>query len=313
MMAVTDRHCRYFLRQLAPGVRLYTEMITAPAILHGDRERLLRFDPEEHPLAVQLGGHEPAALAQAARVSEEFGYDEVNLNVGCPSHRVRDGRFGACLMRDADLVARCVEAMRNAVRVPVSVKTRIGVDDDDGYEFLAAFIGRVAAAGCRIFIVHARKALLRGLSPKENREVPPLRYETVYQLKRDFPGLEVILNGGIGTLAEMETHLAHVDGVMLGRKVADDPYFLAGVQERFFPRTAAGAAREAVVRRMYDYLRREEPAGTRLQQVTRPMLGLYRGVPGARSWRRFLSEHGCRAGAPAELLLESLARVGAGG
>jgi tRNA-dihydrouridine synthase A len=306
MMQVTDRHCRYFLRQLAPDVRLYTEMITAQAVLRGDREQLLGFDPAEHPVAVQLGGNDPALLAAAARIAADYGYDEINLNVGCPSDRVRDGRFGACLMYEPDLVAACVAAMRDAAGVPVTVKTRLGVDDHDGYEFLAAFVRRVAAAGCRTFVVHARKAILAGLSPRENREVPPLRYEVVYRLKRDFPELEVIVNGGIGTLEAIADHLRAVDGVMLGRKVADDPYFLAAVQVAFLGGTPT-PTREVVVRCMYDYARR---AGVRVHHVTRHMLGLYRGMPGARGWRRFLAERACRHDAAPELLVESLAALG---
>lgn len=308
MMDVTDRHCRFFLRQLAPGVRLYTEMITAQAVLQGDRRHLLRFDPAEHPVALQLAGHDPEALAQAARIAQAFGYDEVNLNIGCPSGRVQEGRFGACLMNDAGLVARCIAAMSAAVTLPVTVKTRIGVDDNDSYGFLADFVGRVAEAGCRTFIVHARKALLQGLSPRDNRLVPPLRHERVHRLKADFPGLTIVVNGGIATLADIEAQLAHVDGVMLGRKVADDPYFLASVQARYFGSPLP--AREAVVRRMYEYARRESGEGVRVQHVARRMLNLYRGLPGARAWRRFLSERACRGDAGSELLLESLDEIG---
>jgi tRNA-dihydrouridine synthase A len=315
MMDVTDRHCRYFLRQIAPDVRLYTEMITAEAVLHGDRDALLGFDPAEHPVAVQLAGHKPVRLAKAARIAAGFGYDEINLNVGCPSSRVQDGRFGACLMKDAALVARCVAAMKAATSVPVTVKTRIGVDEQASYEFFAAFIREVAAAGCRTFIVHARKALLQGLSPEENRRIPPLRYDLVYRLKAEFPGLAVVINGGVGTVAEIERHLEHgVDGVMLGRKTSDDPYFLAAVQQRFFGTGATKAPdREAVVRRMYDYACRELETGTRLHHITRHMLGLYRGRPGGRGWRRFLSERAVRPGAPPGLLLESIGRMLAGG
>lgn len=312
MMDVTDRHCRYFLRLLAPGIRLYTEMVTAAAVIHGDRPRLLAFSAEEHPVAVQLGGHDPAELAEAARVAAGFGYDEINLNVGCPSDRVQSGRFGACLMTDAGLVARCVAAMRAAVDVPVTVKTRIGVDDHDSYEFLAAFVATVAAAGCDTFIVHARKAILQGLSPRENRTVPPLRYEVVHRLKRDFPGLAIVINGGIGTLEDIDAQLRLVDGVMLGRKAADDPFFLAEVQARFLGGPCA-PERAAVVRRMYEYARREAGAGVRLHHVTRPMLGLYHGLPGARAWRRFLSERACRGDATPELLLQSMAALGGHG
>jgi tRNA-dihydrouridine synthase A len=313
MMEVTDRHCRYFLRQLAPDLRLYTEMMTADAVLHGDRAALLAFDPVEHPVAVQLAGHEPARLAAAARIAADFGYDEINLNVGCPSSRVQTGRFGACLMTDPGLVARCVEAMIVATTVPVTVKTRIGVDAHDSYGFLAGFVREVAGGGCRGFIVHARKAILQGLSPKENRSVPPLRHDLVYRLKEDFPDLDVIINGGIGTIEEIGQHLEKTDGVMLGRKAADDPYFLAQVQARFFGSgDAASPDRAAIVRTMYEYARDEVGRGARLHHITRHMLGLYRGWPGGRGWRRFLSENAARPGAPPELLIESLGRIGAG-
>jgi tRNA-dihydrouridine synthase A len=314
MMDVTDRHCRYFLRLLAPDVRLYTEMLTAEAVVHGDRAALLGFDPTEHPVAVQLAGHDPARLGEAARIAAGFGYDEVNLNVGCPSGRVRDGGFGACLMLDPALVARCVEVMSNAVSVPVTVKTRIGVDERDSYEHLAAFVRQVADAGCGTFVVHARKALLGGLSPRDNLRIPPLRHAVVHRLKADFPHLVIVINGGIGTVEDIAGHLGKVDGVMLGRKIADDPYFLTEVQHCFFGgrTTNALAERTAVVERMCDYARREVRAGVRLHHITRHMLGLYHGVPGARGWRRFLSECVSRADASPELLIRSLQAVGAG-
>lgn len=314
MMDVTDRHFRYLARQLAPDVRLYTEMIAARAILHGDRSRLLAFDGVEHPVAVQLGGSEPGVLAEAARIATDYGYDEINLNLGCPSGRVRDGGFGACLMKQPDLVARCIEAMAGSVAVPVTVKMRLGVDDDDGYVFAAGFARRVADAGCRTIIVHARKALLDGLSPGENRTVPPLRYDDVYRLKAELSHLRVVINGGIRTLDAIERHLARVDGVMLGRKAAEDPYFLAGAQRRFMDARcdAALPARDAIVLRMYDYAMREAARGTKLHRVTRHMLGLYHGMPGSRGWRRFLSEHVGRPGATPDLLIESLAGLAAG-
>lgn len=312
MMDVTDRHCRYFLRLLAPRVRLYTEMITAQALLHGDRTALLQFDASEHPVAIQLAGRDPAALAAAAKFAEERGYDEINLNVGCPSERVSGGGFGACLMLDPAQVARCVEAMCRAVAVPVSVKTRIGVDDRDDYRFLTDFVAAVAGAGCRMLIVHARKALLvGGHSPRQNLVVPPLRYDTVYRLKADFPQLRIILNGGIDSVEAIAAHLRQVDGVMIGRKATDDPCFLAAIHQRFF--AAAGTVlppdRAAVVHAMSDYARRQLASGVRLHQVTRHMLGLYRGVPGGRSWRRFLSEQAPRSGATADLLIDSLDSV----
>lgn len=314
MMDVTDRHCRFFLRLLAPGVRLYTEMITAQAILRGDRARLLAFDPAEHPVALQLGGHEPRELAEAARAGAAAGYDEVNLNVGCPSDRVRDGRFGACLMAEPGLVADCVAAMAEAAAVPVTVKTRIGIDDRDDYGFLAGFVARVAAAGCGTFIVHARKAILAGLSPHENRTIPPLRHEVVHRLKAEFPALTVIVNGGITTLDGIAEQLTRVDGVMLGRKAAEDPYFLTQVQERFLGGAGPAGApdRAEVVRRMQAYAEREAARGVRLHHVTRHMLGLYHGRPGARRWRRFMSERAGRPDATPELLERSLEAVGPG-
>ncbi len=306
MLDVTDRHCRYFLRLLSASVRLYTEMIVAAAVLHGDRRALLAFDASEHPLAVQLGGREPAELAEAARIAADCGYDEINLNVGCPSERVSGGGFGACLMLEPSRVARCVEAMSRAVSIPVSVKTRVGVDECDSYDFLAAFIATVAQAGCGSFIVHARKAILHGLSPRQNLAVPPLQHALVHRLKADFPRLTIMINGGISTLEEISGQLQKVDGVMIGRKAADDPYFLAGIQRRFFPAAGEPPSRAAVVHSMCDYSRRELSRGARLHHITRHMLGLYRGVPGARRWRRFLSTQAVSAQAPAELLLQSL-------
>ncbi len=310
MMDVTDRHCRYFLRQIAPGLQLYTEMVSAAAVLHGDRQHLLGFDPAEHPVAVQLAGNDPAALAEASRIAAGFGYDEINLNIGCPSARVSSGRLGACLMAEPDLVARCVAAMRAAVTVPVTVKTRIGIDDHDDFAFLAGFVTRVAAAGCETFIVHARKALLQGLSPRANRSVPPLRHEVVYRLKQEFPQLRIVVNGGFDSLDGIAAALERVDGVMLGRKAADDPWFLAGVQARFHG-SGSLPDRSAVVRAMHAYLGREQARGVRPHHVTRHMLGLYRGVPGARGWRRFLAERAGGDDATADVLLHSLAAVAA--
>lgn len=312
MMDCTDRHCRYFLRLLSPHVRLYTEMVTAAAIVRGDPDRLLRFSPVEHPLALQLGGSDPALLAASVRKAAAHGYDEINLNVGCPSPRVSEGSFGACLMADPGLVGRCVSAMRAATHLPVTVKTRIGIDDHDDYGFLCAFVASVAAAGCQTFVVHARKALLSGLSPKENREIPPLLYATVYRLKADFPALRIILNGGIDTLTAVEAHLAAgVDGVMVGRKAYADPYWLTEIESAFLDRTGTWQrpSRAAIVRAMASYAEQELSAGLRLHHVTRHMLGLYHGQPGARAWRRFLSTRGCTADAGPELLLESLRMV----
>ena len=305
-MDVTDRHCRYFLRLLSPSALLYTEMITARAIVRGDRESLLGFDAAEHPVALQLGGHDPVELAEAARIGEGFGYDEINLNVGCPSDRVREGRFGACLMLEPDVVAAAVGAIRSAVRIPVTVKSRIGVDDREGFDFLSSFVERVSAAGCRVFVVHARTAILSGLSPHENRTVPPLRYAVVTELKRSRPDLTVVLNGGITTEEAVEGALRSVDGVMVGRKIVDDPCFLATLEQRFVNPSATLPDRTAVVYRMYEYASRLAARGGRVHHVTRPMLGLYRGQRAARSWRRFLSERVCQPDASPRLLLESL-------
>ncbi|MGA7801184.1 MAG: tRNA dihydrouridine(20/20a) synthase DusA, partial [Gammaproteobacteria bacterium] len=288
MMDWTDRHCRYFLRLISRHTWLYTEMVTSGAVLHGDRERLLGFDPCEHPVALQLGGSEPAELAEAARISAAFGYDEINLNVGCPSDRVQSGRFGACLMVEPERVARSVAAMAAAVTVPVTVKTRIGVDEHDSYESLYGFVDAVAAAGCRTLIVHARKAWLQGLSPKENREVPPLRYDVVYRLKADFPDLEIVVNGGVHGLDEAQHHLRHVDGVMIGRQAYHNPYLLAAADGRIFGDTAQAPSREAVAAALLPYVEEQLALGVPLQRVTRHILGLFQGVPGARAWRRHL-------------------------
>jgi tRNA-dihydrouridine synthase A len=310
MMEWTDRHCRYFLRQISRHCRLYSEMVTSAALLRGDPERFLVFHPAEHPLALQLGGSDPVELAQAARLGEAYGYDEINLNLGCPSDRVRSGRFGACLMAEPARVAECVAAMTASVAVPVTVKTRIGIDDQDSYEGLAAFVERLAGAGCRTFIVHARKAILKGLSPKENRSVPPLRYDVVYRLKNEFPGLTIVLNGGIRQLDEAAVHLGHVDGVMLGREAYHNPCVLSRVDARFFADPREVPDRALIVERMLSYIERELSAGAELKHVTRHMLGLFQGVPGARAWRRHLSEHAHRSGAGIEVILDALAAAG---
>lgn len=293
MMGYTDRHCRYFLRLLAPGVRLYTEMLAAHAVVQGDRARLLAFHPAEHPLAVQLGGNDPDLLARAAALCADEGFDEINLNAGCPSPRVAEGAFGACLMATPGRVARCVEAMQSATPLPVTVKCRIGLDDRDDYGFLQDFVGAVAEAGCRTFIIHARKAFLAGLSPRENRTVPPLRPALVYRLKADFPALRVVLNGGVCSVEDITTHLdAGVDGVMIGRKACADPYWLTAVQAGFLAGGVSGTpSREAVVEAMAHYARRAVGEGTRLHHVTRHMAGLYHGQRGARAWRRQLAGH----------------------
>jgi tRNA-dihydrouridine synthase A len=309
MMDWTDRHDRYFLRLITRHARLYTEMITADALLHGDRDRLLRFDAAERPLALQLGGSDPQKLARCARIAADWGYDEVNLNVGCPSDRVQSGRFGACLMAEPTLVAECVAAMQAATPLPVTVKTRLGIDELDQYAHLHGFVATVAQAGCRVFIIHARKAWLQGLSPRENREIPPLHYDRVYRLKQDFPGLEIVLNGGVTTLDEAAGHLEQVDGVMLGRAAYQNPYLLAEVDARFYGDPAAAPTRLEIVERLLPYVERELAGGTALKHIARHILGLFQGQPRARAWRRHLAEHAHRAGAGVEVLQAALAHV----
>ncbi len=307
MMDGTDRHCRYFHRLMTRHALLYTEMITAEAAIHGQRDYLLGFDETEHPVALQLGGSDPEKLAEAARIGAGFGYDEINLNVGCPSDRVQSGAFGACLMKTPDLVADCVAAMNAAVDIPVTVKCRIGVDDQDPEESLFTLVDKVSAAGCKIFIVHARKAWLQGLSPKENRTVPPLDYDLVRRLNAARPELCVVLNGGVETVNDAAMLAADFDGVMLGRAAYGAPYLLASVDEMFFGDSGPGPAREEVVRLMSAYVKREFEKGVRPHSVTRHMLGLYHGAPGARAWRRFLSEHA--SAARADILDRALAAL----
>jgi tRNA-dihydrouridine synthase A len=307
MMDWTDRHCRTFHRLLAPNALLYTEMVTAPAVIHGDRARLIGFDHAEHPVALQLGGSDPVELAEAARIGVDLGYDEINLNVGCPSDRVQSGRFGACLMREPALVADCVAAMRAAVthtRVPVTVKCRIGVDEQDEYAGLAEFVEKVHLAGCGVFVVHARKALLQGLSPKENREVPPLNYERVYRLKREHPGLTVVINGGITSVEATREHLERVDGVMLGRVAYHEPYRLAEIEHDLFGTPLPD--RDQILRSMRPYVEAHLARGDRLQHISRHILGLYQGLPGARAYRRVLSEQAHRADAGWEVVERAL-------
>ena len=306
MLDWTDRYCRFFLRQISRHVLLYTEMITTGALLHQEPARFLDFDADEHPLALQLGGSEPSALAACARLAGQWGYDEVNLNVGCPSDRVQSGRFGACLMAEPQLVADCVAAMSEAVPLPVTVKHRIGIDDMDGYDQLAHFVDTVAAAGCNTFFVHARKAWLQGLSPKQNREIPPLRYEVVHRLKADFRDLEFVLNGGIKTMAEIEHQLKHVDGVMIGREAYQNPWLLADADRRLFGVLTPSPNRNEVVARMQAFLARQSAMGVPLHRITRHMLGLFQGQPGARAWRRHLSENAHHPDAGAEILNEAL-------
>lgn len=310
MMQWTDRRFRVLARCLTARTLLYTEMVTAQAVVHGDAARLLAFDAAEQPVACQLGGAEPELLAQAARTAAEFGYDEINLNVGCPSDRVQSGRFGACLMAEPALVAECVATMRDAVSVPVTVKHRIGIDGREDYDDMARFVETVARTGCRTFMVHARIAVLAGLSPKENREVPPLRYHDVYRLKRDFPELEIVINGGIQSLEEAEAHLARVDGAMLGRAAYQTPWLLAQADSRVFGAADDPAlTRRNAVERYLPYVERRLAEGAPLNAMTRHMLGLFTGVPGARAWRRYLSENACREGAGVETIRQALALV----
>jgi tRNA-dihydrouridine synthase A len=312
MMDWTDRHCRYFHRLLAPHARLYTEMVHAHAVVRGDRARLLGFDTAEHPIALQLGGSEPAELAAAARVGEAFGYDEINLNVGCPSDRVQSGRFGACLMREPALVADCVAAMRAAVRVPVTVKCRIGVDEQDDDADLHRFVDTIRQAGCTVFIVHARKAWLQGLSPKENREVPPLNYARVHGLKREFPALTIVINGGIVDLAQARAQLEHVDGVMIGRAAYHDPYVLARLHQGLFAPTAELPARRDVLHALRPYIEAHLAGGGRLHHITRHIVGLFLGQYGGRAFRRVLSEQGNRADANWQVVEHALAALAHG-
>ena len=312
MMDWTDRHCRVFHRVLSARALLYSEMITADAAIHGNRERLLGFDASEHPVALQLGGSDAGKLAEAASIGEALGYDEINLNIGCPSDRVQEGRFGACLMAEPDLVARCVAAMSARVNIPVTVKCRIGIDEQDVEADFQRFIDSVADTGCRTFIVHARKAWLKGLSPKENREVPPLDYARVYRLKAARPHLEIVINGGIETLEECEMHLPHVDGVMLGRAAYQTPYILAEVDQRFFGDDRPEISREEALERLIPYCERHLAHGGRLSNITRHILGLYHGQPRARLFRRHLSENAVRAGAGIDVVREAIAIVTGG-
>jgi tRNA-dihydrouridine synthase A len=301
MMDWTDRHCRYFHRRLTSRTRLYTEMVTTGALLHGDVPRHLDFDAQEHPLALQLGGSEPHDLAGCATLAARWGYDEVNLNCGCPSERVQKGAFGACLMAEAPLVADCVKAMRDAVALPITVKHRIGVDRNDSYAFVRDFVGTVAAAGCSVFIVHARSAWLKGLSPKENRELPPLRYEMAYRLKRDFPALTIVLNGGVTSDAQIAAHLQHLDGVMVGREAYHNPWSMTGWDAAFFGAEQPAAEREAVEADMVEYMRAQMERGVTWSHVSRHMLGLWNGMPGARKWRQVWSDHRLKSQAPDEV------------
>ena len=308
MMDWTDRHCRYFMRLLTPSAFLYTEMVTAAAVYHGDANRLLRFNWEEHPVALQLGGSNPEWMAAATRKAADYGYDEVNINVGCPSDRVQSGQFGACLMAEPQKVAACLTAMQAETLAPVTVKTRIGIDDNDSDEFLRRFVDVLAEAGCRKFIIHARIAILEGLSPKDNRSIPPLNYERVFRLKRDFPDLEIVINGGLSERHQVEEVLQHVDGVMIGRQAYHQPYFLAELEHHF----NAGwplPERHDIVQAMLPYIDAAVALGEPLHRITRHMLGLFAGQPGARAWRRYISEHAHRPGAGKEVLINALSAI----
>jgi len=303
MMDWTDRHCRYLHRMLSRETLLYTEMVTTGALIHGDVARHLRFHNEEHPVALQLGGSEPADLAHCARLGEQWGYDEINLNCGCPSERVQRGAFGACLMAEPTLVADCVKAMVDAVSIPVTVKHRIGIDKGEDYAFVRDFVGQVSEAGCAVFIVHARNAWLKGLSPKANREVPPLRYATVHRLKAEFPHLSLVINGGITTDAQIAEQLNHVDGVMLGREAYHNPWILSSWDQRFYDTSPSTATRESIEEQMVDYMEQEALAhGTPWSSIARHMLGLRHGMPGARRWRQVWSDHKLRDVPPREVM-----------
>lgn len=306
MMDYTDRHFRYFLRLITRYTLFYTEMITSEAILNGDRHHLLTYHPDEHPLALQLGGSDPKKLAECTRIAQEYGYDEINLNAGCPSDRVQQGKFGACLMKEPALVADCLAAMRASANIPITLKTRIGVDELDSYLDLTHFIEHIILSGCDTVILHARKAWLQGLSPKENRTIPPLCYEVVYQLKKDFPQLTLILNGGIQTIEEMQNALAKVDGVMLGRHACQHPYFFSQIDRLFYSSKNAPLSRLEVIEHILPYIEEQLTQGVRLHAMSRHLLGLFYGTKNARKWRRYLSEHAHKKNAGVEVIQQAL-------
>lgn len=309
MLEWTDRFCRYFLRLISRNTVLYTEMVSTGALLHGDAHYHLQMNAIEHPVALQLGGSDPAALAASAKLGEQYGYDEINLNCGCPSDRVQNAMFGACMMKQANLVADCMKAIADNVQIPATVKHRIGVDEQESYQFLCDFVGTVAATGCRVFIVHARKAWLQGLSPKQNREIPPLDYPRVYQLKKDFPDLEIIINGGITSIEQSQNHLKHVDGVMVGREAYHNPYLLAAVDQVIFQSSDPVKTRATICNEMLQFIEQELSAGNKLHYMTRHMLGLFHGEPGARKFRRHLSENVYAANAGIDVLTQALSKV----
>jgi tRNA-dihydrouridine synthase A len=309
MLAWTDRYYRYFARLITKHTLLYTEMVTTGALLHGNRERFLKFDPSEHPVALQLGGSDPSDLAVCSRMAEDAGFDEVNLNVGCPSDKVQSGSFGACLMLEPGLVAECIDSMQQAVSIPVTMKHRIGIDQDESYETLYHFVDRVSQTGCRSFIVHARNAWLQGLSPKENREIPPLHYETVHRLKSDFPQLEIIINGGIKSLDAAREQLQHLDGVMIGREAYQNPWMLADADRMIFGDNHPIPSRHEIVEQLMPFVQDEFAQGTPISRISRHILGLFQGQPGAKAWRRHISENAHRNEVVPELILEAAQMV----
>jgi tRNA-dihydrouridine synthase A len=308
MMDWTDRHCRYFFRLMSPTAKLYTEMVTATAVVRGDTRRLLEFDPFERPLALQLGGSDPVEMAEAARIASRFGYDEININVGCPSDRVQSGSFGACLMAEPERVRDCYIAMQEAVEQPVTIKSRIGIDHHDDYAFLCNFLEIVAKGGCQVFVIHARKAILQGLSPKQNRDIPPLCYDRVYRVKKDFPQLRIVINGGIRSTDDAQEHLLHVDGVMIGREAYRNPWILSEFDDRLGPGRPL-ESRAEVIKAYIPYISDQLDRGVRLHSMTRHMLGLFAGQPGARAWRRELSRQGSNASADISVIQHALERV----
>lgn len=309
MMAHTDRHFRYLLRLLSARAMLYTEMLTTGALLHGDTEKYVGFNEAEHPIGIQLGGSNPDDLARCAAIAADFGYDEINLNAGCPSERVKSGRFGACLMAEPGLVADCVRAMTEATKLPVTVKTRTGIDELDNYEHLQGLVSTVSQSGCRTFIIHARKAWLQGLSPRQNRSVPPLQYDKVYRLKRDFPALDIVINGGITSLAEARDHLRHVDGAMLGRAVCNNPYLLVGVDKYLFDMNNITTSRMETLQNYVRYMERQMAEGENLYAMARHLIGLFHGQGGARAYRRHLTTNGARRNAGVDIVREAAALV----
>jgi len=309
MMDRTDRHYRYFMRQISRRTLLYTEMVTSAAIIHGDREHLLGFSPEEKPLSLQVGGDNPMDLAKCARIAEDMGYDEINLNVGCPSSRVQNGNFGACLMAQPQQVADCVAAMINVTKIPVTVKHRIGIDDLDSYEDMVNFVKIVSQSGCQRFTVHARKAWLKGLSPKENRDVPPLRYDDVHRLKQDFPDLFIEINGGFKTLVQVQQHLQLVDAVMIGRAAYDNPYLFATVDRDIYTEDTQSLTRHEIVHNMFDYIDKWAAKGLKLNKITRHMLQLFAGKAGSRAWKQHITENSCHFGIGSEVVRQALAKV----